>query len=46
VIVRINDRGPSIRRRIIDVSAGAAEAIGIKGDGVGEVRMDILKREG
>jgi rare lipoprotein A len=46
VIVRINDRGPSIRRRIIDVSAGAAEAIGIKGDGVGEVRMDILEREG
>jgi rare lipoprotein A len=46
VTVRINDRGPSIRRRIIDVSAGAAEAIGIKGDGVGEVRMDILEREG
>jgi rare lipoprotein A len=46
VIVRINDRGPSIRRRIIDVSAGAAEAIGIKGDGVGEVRMDVLEREG
>jgi rare lipoprotein A len=46
VIVRINDRGPSIRRRIIDVSAGAAEAIGIKGDGVGQVRMDVLEREG
>ena len=30
VTVRINDRGPSSRRRIIDVSAGAAEAIGIK----------------
>lgn len=46
VTVRINDRGPSIRRRIIDVSAGAAEAIGIKGDGVGQVRMDVLEREG
>jgi rare lipoprotein A len=46
VIVRINDRGPVSRRRIIDVSAGAAEAIGLKNDGVGEVRMDILDREG
>ncbi len=46
VIVRINDRGPSSRRRIIDVSAGAAEAIGIKNDGIGEVRMDILDLEG
>jgi rare lipoprotein A len=46
VIVRINDRGPSSRRRIIDISAGAAEVIGIKNDGIGEVRMDILGREG
>lgn len=46
VTVRINDRGPSSRRRIIDVSAGAAEAIGIKADGIGQVRMDILEREG
>ena len=46
VIVRINDRGPSSGRRIIDVSAGAAEVIGIKDDGIGEVRMDILGREG
>ncbi len=46
VTVRINDRGPVSRRRIIDISAGAAEAIGLKNDGVGEVRMDILEREG
>lgn len=46
VVVRINDRGPFIRRRIIDVSAGAAEAIGIKSDGVGQVRMDVLAGEG
>ena len=46
VTVRINDRGPPIRRRIIDVSAGAAEAIGIKNDGVGDVRMEVLEREG
>jgi rare lipoprotein A len=46
VIVRINDRGPSNRRRIIDVSAGAAEVIGIKDDGIGDVRMEVLGREG
>ncbi len=42
VVVRINDRGPFHGRRMIDVSAGAAQAIGIKNDGVGAVRMEIL----
>jgi rare lipoprotein A len=46
VIVRINDRGPFHGRRIIDVSAGAAEVIGIKNDGIGNVRMDILGSQG
>ncbi len=41
-IVRINDRGPFIRSRIIDVSAGTAAAIGIKNDGIGEVKMEVL----
>jgi rare lipoprotein A len=41
-IVRINDRGPFIRNRIIDVSAATAAAIGIKGDGIGEVKMEVL----
>jgi rare lipoprotein A len=45
VTVRINDRGPFHGRRIIDVSAGAAEAIGIKSSGVGNVRVDILATE-
>ncbi len=45
VTVRINDRGPFHGRRIIDVSAGAAEAIGIKNAGIGEIRMDILALE-
>lgn len=45
VIVRINDRGPFHRRRIIDVSAGAAEAIGIKNAGISEIRMEILVLE-
>jgi rare lipoprotein A len=42
VVVRINDRGPFHGRRMIDVSAGAAQAIGLKSDGVGAVRMEVL----
>jgi rare lipoprotein A len=41
-IVRINDRGPFIRNRIIDVSAATAATIGIKSDGIGEVKMEVL----
>jgi rare lipoprotein A len=46
VTVRINDRGPFHSRRIVDISAGAAEVIGIKNDGVGNVRMDVLATDG
>jgi rare lipoprotein A len=41
-IVTINDRGPFIGGRIIDLSAAAAEAVGIKSSGVGRVRIDVL----
>jgi rare lipoprotein A (peptidoglycan hydrolase) len=41
-IVRINDRGPFIRGRIIDLSAAAADAVGIKSSGVGNVRLEVL----
>ena len=33
VVVRISDRGPFVRGRVIDLSAGAARAIGVKGLG-------------
>ncbi len=46
VIVRINDRGPFRGGRIIDISAGAAEVIGLKSTGVGEVRIEILGNRG
>jgi len=39
VTVRINDRGPWIRGRILDLSEGAAEQIGLKHAGVGRVRI-------
>ncbi len=42
VIVRINDRGPFIRGRIIDVSAGAARVLGMISSGVAPVRVEIL----
>ncbi len=42
VTVRINDRGPFRSQRIIDVSAAAAAAIGIKNDGIGDVKMEVL----
>jgi rare lipoprotein A len=44
VIVRINDRGPYVRGRIIDLSRGAARQIGMIGDGVVPVRVELLKR--
>lgn len=39
VEVRINDRGPFIKGRVIDVSAQAARKLGIKGAGVAPVRL-------
>ncbi len=42
VIVRINDRGPFTPGREIDLSRGAAAAIGLIGAGVGPVRIDVL----
>ncbi len=43
VDVRINDRGPAIPGRIIDLSYGAARALGAVGDGVFRVRIAILE---
>jgi rare lipoprotein A len=44
VEVRINDRGPYIAGRIIDLSRGAAGVIGMHGQGVARVRVTILGR--
>jgi rare lipoprotein A (peptidoglycan hydrolase) len=43
VVVEINDRGPFIAGRIIDLSAAAAKAVGLYADGVGKVRIEILQ---
>lgn len=43
VVVRINDRGPYSHGRIIDLSAGAASAIGLQSAGVGPVKVEVLR---
>ncbi|HYC99257.1 septal ring lytic transglycosylase RlpA family protein [Brevundimonas sp.] len=44
VVVRVNDRGPFVDGRIIDLSRGAAEALDLRSAGVGEVRVRYLGR--
>ena len=44
VIVRINDRGPYIRGRIIDLSTAAAEKIDMINAGVAPVKVEVLKK--
>jgi len=43
VVVRINDRGPYVRGRIIDLSRAAFARIGSTADGVIRVRIRVLK---
>ncbi|MBI4391795.1 MAG: SPOR domain-containing protein, partial [candidate division NC10 bacterium] len=40
--VRVNDRGPFIAGRIIDLSYGAARVLGLLGEGVAPVRVRML----
>lgn len=42
VVVRINDRGPFIKGRVIDLSRAAAKEIGLKKRGVGKVSLKIV----
>jgi len=44
VVLRVNDRGPFVDGRIIDLSRGAAEALDLRRAGVGEVRVRYLGR--
>lgn len=41
VLVTVNDRGPFIRGRVLDLSKGAAQAIGMTGRGVGHVVAEV-----
>ena len=42
VVVTINDRGPFIRGRVLDLSTAAARAIGLTGPGVGRVTAEVV----
>lgn len=44
VLLRVNDRGPFVDNRIIDLSRGAADALGLLNQGVGEVRVRYAGR--
>ncbi len=45
LIVRVNDRGPYSRGRIIDMSKRSAELLGFRKKGVVKVRVQVLKNE-
>ncbi|MBD2094717.1 septal ring lytic transglycosylase RlpA family protein [Trichocoleus sp. FACHB-591] len=45
VVVRINDRGPYAFDRIIDLSAAAAQVLGLIHSGVAPVRVDVLDQQ-
>ena len=42
VVVTINDRGPFIKGRVLDLSTGAARAVGLTSSGVGHVTAEVL----
>jgi rare lipoprotein A len=42
VVVRVNDRGPFIPGRVVDVSYSAAETLGIVERGIVKVKLDVV----
>ena len=46
VTVRINDRGPFVRGRIVDVSHPAAEKLGLVGAGIAKVKLELVEESG
>jgi rare lipoprotein A len=43
VTVRVNDRGPYVAGRVVDVSYSAANALGMIGQGVAKVKLDVVQ---
>jgi len=43
VTVRINDRGPYVPGRVVDVSYSAARTLGMVGGGVAKVKLDVVQ---
>lgn len=42
VVLRINDRGPFIKKRVIDVSTAAADMLGFRSRGVAKVELAVV----
>ena len=45
LVLRVNDRGPFSKNRILDVSNKAADLLGFKNQGTAKVRIDVLPNE-
>jgi rare lipoprotein A len=43
VTVRVNDRGPYVHGRVVDVTHSAAQALGMVGSGIAKVRLDVVE---
>jgi rare lipoprotein A len=43
VMVRVNDRGPYVKGRVVDVSYSAAQALGMVHSGVANVKVDVVR---
>lgn len=43
VVVRVNDRGPFVKGRLVDVSYSAAQALGMVNSGVADVKVDVVR---
>src|SRR5262249_10886723 len=42
VVVRVNDRGPFVPGRVVDVSVAAAEKLGMTDPGTAKVKLDVI----
>lgn len=45
IVARVNDRGPYVKNRIIDLSEKGAELLGYKMQGTAKVKVEILEKE-
>ena len=46
VVVRINDRGPFVRGRVIDLTRAAASQLGFIGNGIARVKLTVVDGQG
>ncbi len=46
VVVKINDRGPFVKNRIIDLSKAAAKKIGLISSGMAKVKIEVIGNNG